>query len=114
MKSSKRFEGSVTSRVKHPLIPFVIFLIIFPYFLPYTSLGIEMVIFGIFAMGLNFLMRYAGLVSFGHALYWGMGAYATGLILKHYNPPLLLAILFGIIVSMGMMRREDWLSLSKR
>ncbi len=42
-----------------------------------SSLGSEALIFAIAAMGLNILMGYTGLVSFGHAAYFGLGAYVT-------------------------------------
>jgi branched-chain amino acid transport system permease protein len=40
----------------------------------------RILIFGIAALSLDFLLGYAGLVSFGHALYLGVGAYAVGIL----------------------------------
>ncbi len=45
-----------------------------PYFL---SLGIEVLIFALFAMSLDLLLGYTGLASFGHAAFFGLGAYFT-------------------------------------
>ncbi len=54
-----------------------------PYWLPavglYQYLGIEVAIWLIFALGFNLLFGYAGLHSFGHGAYLGIGAYAFGL-----------------------------------
>lgn len=54
-----------------------------PYWLPviglYQYLGIEIAIWMIFALGFNLLFGYAGLHSFGHGAYLGIGAYAFGL-----------------------------------
>jgi branched-chain amino acid transport system permease protein len=48
-----------------------------PYWLPliggYTELGTHVVILGLAAMALNFLLGYTGVLSFGHAAYFGLG-----------------------------------------
>jgi branched-chain amino acid transport system permease protein len=49
----------------------------------YQYLGIELVIWILFAMGFNLLFGYIGLHSFGHGAYLGVGAYAFGLYQKH-------------------------------
>ena len=48
----------------------------------YTFLANDVVIWALFATSLNLLVGYTGLVSFGHAAYFGIGAYATGLLMK--------------------------------
>ncbi len=45
----------------------------------YRYLGVEILIWCIYALGFNLLMGYAGLPSFGHGAYFGIGAYACGL-----------------------------------
>ncbi|HYE91067.1 MAG TPA: branched-chain amino acid ABC transporter permease [Terriglobales bacterium] len=45
----------------------------------YRYLGVEIMIFCIFALGFNLLLGYTGLPSFGHGAYFGIGAYAMGL-----------------------------------
>jgi branched-chain amino acid transport system permease protein len=49
----------------------------------YSYLGIELAIWILFAMGFNLLFGYAGLHSFGHGAYLGLGAYAFGLFQKY-------------------------------
>lgn len=44
----------------------------------------KFVLFAVFAMSLDLIWGYAGIVSFGHAAYFGLGAYASTLILVHY------------------------------
>lgn len=53
--------------------------IIFPFVSPiyYRSLIIQALIFGIFAMSLDLLLGYTGMPSFGHAAYFGLGAYGA-------------------------------------
>jgi branched-chain amino acid transport system permease protein len=46
----------------------------------YQYLGVEVVIWMIFALGFNLLLGLTGLPSFGHGAYFGVGAYAFGLI----------------------------------
>lgn len=54
----------------------------------------EILIMGLVAMSLNILIGYTGLVSLGHAAFFGIGAYACALITKHLYPSILLG-LFG-------------------
>ncbi len=57
----------------------------------YTFLANDVLIWALFATSLNVLVGYTGLVSFGHAAYFGIGAYTTGLLMKKAAVPFLLA-----------------------
>jgi branched-chain amino acid transport system permease protein len=57
----------------------------------YTFLANDTVIWALFATSLNLLVGYTGLVSFGHAAYFGIGAYTTGILMKKLGAPFLLA-----------------------
>jgi branched-chain amino acid transport system permease protein len=57
----------------------------------YTFLANDVVIWALFATSLNLLVGYTGLVSFGHAAYFGIGAYTTGLLMKKLAVPFVLA-----------------------
>ena len=48
----------------------------------YVFLANDIVIWALFATSLNLLVGVTGLVSFGHAAYFGIGAYTTGLLMK--------------------------------
>jgi branched-chain amino acid transport system permease protein len=48
----------------------------------YVFLGTDILIFGLFAVSLNLLLGYTGLVSFGQAAYFGIGAYSCALLMK--------------------------------
>jgi len=50
----------------------------------YLSLGSQIAITALFALSLDLILGYAGLVSLGHAAFFGVGAYTAGLIAKHY------------------------------
>jgi branched-chain amino acid transport system permease protein len=57
----------------------------------YTFLANDVAIWALFATSLNLLVGYTGLVSFGHAAYFGIGAYTTGILMKKLGVPFLLA-----------------------
>ena len=57
----------------------------------YTFLANDVIIWALFATSLNLLVGYTGLVSFGHAAYFGVGAYVTGILMKKLALPFVLA-----------------------
>jgi branched-chain amino acid transport system permease protein len=65
----------------------------------YTFLANDMIIWALFATSLNLLVGYTGLVSFGHAAYFGIGAYATGILMKKAGVSFLLALPAGGIAA---------------
>lgn len=73
--------------------------ILFPQVAPYVALASEILIFALFAMAFDLMLGYAGMLSFGHAAFFGLGAYTAGLILKNLYPSVPLALLGGVIVS---------------
>ncbi len=48
----------------------------------YTELASRVVVFGLVAMALNFLLGFTGVLSFGHAAYFGLGAYGAAMTIK--------------------------------
>ena len=58
----------------------------------------EIVILGLFALSLDLLIGYAGILSLGHAAYFGFGAYVAGLLAKHgiIGEPLLALLVAGL------------------
>ncbi|MBX9964536.1 MAG: branched-chain amino acid ABC transporter permease [Burkholderiales bacterium] len=68
----------------------------------YTELLAKAMILAIFALSLDLLVGYTGLVSFGHAAYFGIGAYATVLLAPKYDPASLWVVLPGAVVAAGL------------
>src|SRR5689334_6791898 len=63
----------------------------------YLSLASQIAITALFALSLDLILGYAGLVSLGHAAYFGMGAYSAGLFSKYvFNEPLTGLLAAGI------------------
>ena len=63
----------------------------------YLSLASQIAITALFALSLDLILGYAGIVSLGHAAFFGAGAYTAGLIAKHYwTEPLTGLLIAGI------------------
>ena len=60
------------------------------------AIASEIWIFAIFGLGLNLLLGYTGLLSFGQSTFFGSAAYVAGWLLKHYGIGTLLALGVGI------------------
>jgi branched-chain amino acid transport system permease protein len=59
----------------------------------------EIVVLGLFAVSLDLVLGYAGIVSLGHAAFFGVGAYAAALFAKHVMPDPLVGLAFAVAVS---------------
>jgi branched-chain amino acid transport system permease protein len=76
----------------------IIFVAIFPHVFSiyYTNFFVGFAIFSLYAVTLNLLLGYMGVLSFGHAMFFGTGAYTTAIALTHIQGfPLLPAVLVG-------------------
>ncbi|MDR3521885.1 MAG: branched-chain amino acid ABC transporter permease [Acidocella sp.] len=104
--STMERKGTVSAKSnmqqRYPLIILGIALLTVPFWLPllggYTDLASRVLIFALAAMGLNLLLGFTGGLSFGHAAYFGLGSYGTGLMLANYTHSTLLSILVGTVV----------------
>jgi branched-chain amino acid transport system permease protein len=63
------------------------------------NVGPQILIMGVFAMSLNLLIGYTGMISFGHAAYFGVGAYTLGILLQ--KTALGLAASLGLAVAVA-------------
>jgi branched-chain amino acid transport system permease protein len=64
------------------------------------TVGAEIAIFVIFAASLHFLMSAGGLASFGHAAYFGLGAYGVAFAAKLAGLPMIAALLLGPVLGL--------------
>src|SRR4051812_13880549 len=70
-----------------------------PVLLPNQALIInEIAIVALFAVSLDLVLGYSGIVSLGHAAFFGFGAYSAALFCKHVNPDPHI----GLLAAMGM------------
>lgn len=93
------------------LLPVAAFFL-FPFRLPLLT---EIAILGLFALSLDLVLGYAGIVSLGHAAFFGVGAYTAGLLAVHgWGEPLsgllaagLMAAVVGFVSSFLVLRGSD-------
>ncbi len=64
----------------------------------YTALGTRLLVMALAAMSLNFLLGFTGVLSFGHAAYFGLGAYGVGMTIRYLVPSTPLGMLVGVAV----------------
>src|SRR5512144_1139394 len=75
------------------LLPFVLFP-------DYLSLASQIAITALFALSLDIILGYAGIVSLGHAAFFGIGAYAAGLLAKYgWGDPTLGLLAAGLVAA---------------
>src|SRR5437899_6532853 len=75
----------------------------------------EIAILALFALSLDLILGYAGIISLGHAAFFGLGAYAAGLMCKHVTPDplaglavaIVVAAIVGLLTSLLVLRGSD-------
>jgi branched-chain amino acid transport system permease protein len=79
----------------------IIVLLLFPVFLPrfYVYLVSIILLYGLLATSLNLVLGYGGIFQFHHAVFYGVGAYGTTLMLTKTGLPPMLAFIVGPLVS---------------
>lgn len=92
-------KGLVTWVRGHRVAAVILFLLVFPLLMPYQALAINILLFGLFAVGFNLLFGYTGLLSFGHAAFLGTGSYLTGIAMVHGGLPWVVALLVGVLAA---------------
>ncbi len=99
---------------KYSLSLIFLFFIIFPFVVPYKALATQIMIWGLFALGYNVCLGYTGMLSFGHAAFFGSGAYATGLILLRVSQNIWLGLLGGVFMGSAMALILGYMSIKRR
>jgi len=117
--NARGFQGPPLGGIVTPsmLVAFLVFGTL-PFWISqvglYPYLGIEVLIWCIFALGFNVLLGYTGLPSFGHGAFFGIGAYAMGLAQFELMPDLWLGLgcatlagaAFGAVVALFLSHRR--------
>ena len=73
----------------------------------YTALATRVLVLGLAAMSVNFLLGFTGVLSFGHAAYFGLGAYGAGLTLKFLAPSTPLSLVAGHAAGRALSARSS-------
>jgi branched-chain amino acid transport system permease protein len=79
----------------------------------YPVLALNILAFGLFAMAIDLLLGFGGLLSFGHAAYWGIAAYAAGLVARELGAPYPVAVLAGVVAAAALAVPLGYLSLRR-
>ena len=92
------------SLVGHPMLWFGLALLVLPFIVVLTAgtvlLATEIVCFALLAIAYNVLLGQTGLLSFGHGLFFGFGAYTAALVQIHFLPDrTLLPIMLGTVAT---------------
>lgn len=77
-------------------------VLVFPLVMPFSALAVNILIYGLYALGFNLVYGYLGLLSFGHAALFGTGAYLCGIAIVHLGLPWYAAISIGIVAGLLM------------
>ncbi len=112
----KQEEGVFLGFSKAQLLAFlamVAFIAISPFFL-YPVFLMKLLCFALFACAFNLLIGYVGLLSFGHAAYFGMGGYLAGHAAKVWGFTPEVAILIGGAVGAALGLVIGWIAIRRQ
>ncbi len=96
------------------LVVMLVFLVVAPFSGLYPIFLMKLLCFGLFACAFNLLIGYVGLLSFGHAAYFGMGGYIAGHTAKVMGFPPELAILLGGAVAAVLGAVFGWIAIRRQ
>ncbi|MDH6595149.1 branched-chain amino acid transport system permease protein [Variovorax sp. TBS-050B] len=103
--STSAHETALLRQARWRPLEFVVWAAAFvlPFLVPSHSLLVnEIVIVALFAMSLDLILGYTGIVSLGHAAFFGFGAYAAALFAKLVMPDPLVGLLFATVLSAAL------------
>jgi branched-chain amino acid transport system permease protein len=83
-----------------------------PWFV-YPPVAMDIAAWALFAISVDLLLGYTGLLSFGHAAFWGSSSYVTGLIAIQWGVPFPLAIMGGMLFAMAIAVPIGYLSVRR-
>ena len=106
--------GWLPAFTRRPVLWLTIALALLYFVIPEKGLATQILVFGLYATSFNILLGYAGLLSFGHSTYLGLGAYTTGLVMKWWNPHVLVAMGAGVLVATVAAFVFGWFCLRRR
>lgn len=97
-RAAMRMPFSVMAAASTWRVPLSIaMLCLLPWLLPSKALAVNVLIYGVLAIGYNLLFGYTGLLSFGHAAFFGAGAYVTGIAIGRFGVPWYAAVVLGVL-----------------
>ncbi|RKP51896.1 branched-chain amino acid ABC transporter permease [Pararobbsia silviterrae] len=92
----------------------VLLVLALPMVLASGSLATELLIFALASMACNLLLGYTGLMSFGQGIFYGLGSYASGLLVLHLKAPLLLTLAGAMAIGAFAAAGVGWFAIRQR
>jgi len=80
----------------------------------YPVLALDILLWGLFAVAIDLLLGYGGLLSFGHAAFWGTAGYAAGLAARDARLAFPLAVLVGVAAASALAVPIGYLSVRRK
>jgi branched-chain amino acid transport system permease protein len=101
------------TRTQAGYLALLVLLLALPSLGAYPVFVMKVLCFALFACAFNLLIGYTGLLSFGHASFFGGAAYAAGYALKVWGWPTPLGLAFGVAVAAALGLVFGWLSIRR-
>ena len=117
-KVSVELPSGPTAVARRPVVRWamlaigLVVVLALPWFI-YPPVAMDIAAWALFAISVDLLLGYTGLLSFGHAAFWGTSAYATGLIAIHAGLPFPVAIVGGAVAAMVLAVPIGYLSVRR-
>jgi branched-chain amino acid transport system permease protein len=111
---TSRIPSALSLLERWPVLGLAVALVLLFFVMPEKGLATQILVFGLYATSFNLLLGYAGLLSFGHSTYLGVGAYTTGLILKNLHTHVLVAMAGGVLMATLFATVLGWFCLRRR
>lgn len=80
----------------------------------YSVLALDILLWGLFAVSVDLLLGFAGLLTFGHAAFWGAGGYTAAILAARQSLPFPLAAAVGVVVAMALAVPLGYLAIRRR
>jgi branched-chain amino acid transport system permease protein len=80
----------------------------------YPVLALDMLLWGLLAVSVDLLLGFAGLLSFGHAAFWGFGGYTAAILAKSLDLPFAVAALAGALAAALLAVPLGYLAIRRR
>ena len=80
----------------------------------YPVLALEIVTWGLFAVALDLLLGFVGVLSFGHAAFWGTGGYAAGILARQFGLAFPVAAVIGMLSAVVLAVPLGYLTIRRR
>ena len=83
------------------LLLFILVPFLFPSFKS-LDLALKIMIFAVLVASFDILLGYTGILSFGHVMFFGIGAYSVALMIGKYGDPTYINLVIGFVVALGI------------